>query len=87
MGAIKPPYEHAQASAAPAASSKSQGKKNSRVLPSCDVGGAKVLIAILYSILRACIGSTLAARRAGMKPARAAKTESTKTASISVTGS
>jgi hypothetical protein len=61
--------------------------KEQQGFASYDVGGAKVRIAILYSILRACIGSMLAARRAGMKPARAAKAESTKTASISVTGS
>src|SRR5438309_760685 len=40
-----------------------------------------------HSVRRALIGSILAARRAGMNPARAAKAESTRTAPPSVRGS
>ena len=55
--------------------------------PSYDVGGAKMRIAILYSILRACIGSMLAARRAGMKQASIATAVSVAATIMYVVGS
>ena len=50
-------------------------------------GGGHPRLVVLYSMRRACIGSMLAARRAGMNPARAAKAESTSTATDNVSGS